>query len=364
MPQLILKIYRLIMATGLFLGMAAACASPIKTTTPVATPRVYTAPVGTPHWPLDDWSTSKPEMLGMDPDRLSELVEIIPRRAPKLSSLLIVRSGDIVLEQYFGGRKADEAKEVYSVTKSVIATLIGIAIDNGFIRGVDVSLSEFFPEQEPDNASPDKARLTLENILTMTTGYRWSEDDIDTLYNSPDWTQFMLDLPVEQPPGSQFNYCTGCSHLLSAVLQRATGMDAHAFARQFLFEPIGIRDSQWSGDTQGMPIGGWGLQLTPRDLARFGYLHLHQGMWDGRQVVSPKWVQTATKIHVLLEEGWGYGYQWWIRDSIQGYAALGMDGQMVAIIPAADLVVVFTAVEADHEVEFKMIEDYILPAVK
>ncbi len=363
MPQLILKICRLMAATALIVGMAIAC-TPRQPPAPAATQVVYTTPTGAARWPVDDWNSVEPETQGMDPERLSELVKILPKRLPKLSSLLIVRGGDIVLEEYFGGREPAEAKEIYSITKSVIASLIGIAIDNGFIRGVDMPLADFFPELTPGNASPEKEDLSLENVLTMTTGYRWSEDDIDTLYNSPDWTQYMLDLPVEQPPGSQFNYCTGCSHLLSAVLQRVTGMDAHAYARQFLFEPIGIRDSEWLGDSQGLPIGGSGLQLTPRDLARFGYLYLRKGIWDGRQVISPEWVETATRIHVPLEEGRGYGYQWWIRDSIQGYAALGMDGQMVAVIPAANLVVVFTAVEADHEVEFKLIEDTILPAVK
>jgi len=318
------------------------------------------------HWPEDAWPTAQPDARGLDPEQLAALAVDAPKRAPNISSLLVIRGGDLVMEQYYGGREAEDAIEIYSVTKSFISTLIGIAIDQGLIQGVDVPILSFFPGQEVKRPDPAKERLTLEQVLTMSTGLVWSENDINRLYNSPDWTQFMLDLPITEPPGSRFNYCTGCSHLLSAIIQQSSGMDSRDFARQFLFEPIGIREAGWLEDSQGLAIGGWGLQLTPRDMARLGYLYLRQGNWNGHQVVSEKWVQVATADHIAVGDNPNahYGYQWWVRPSMNGYAALGRGGQMIAVIPGKDLVVVFTANGVEHEVEYELIEAYVLPAVR
>jgi CubicO group peptidase (beta-lactamase class C family) len=174
----------------------------------------------------------------------------------------------------------------------------------------------------------------------------------------------MLDLSIVDPPGMRFNYCTGCSHLLTAIVEQATGMGALDFARQALFEPLGFESIEWQTDAQGIPVGGWGLQLTPREMARLGYLYLRGGRWKDQQVVSTQWVQVATTDQVAAEPGFGYGYQWWVRPSIQGYAAIGRGGQMVAVIPGKDLVVVFTSSSGDSDSLFKLIEDYVLPAVK
>ncbi len=362
----ILRISSVLLTMVLLAGCARV---PANTPAPAPSQAVEAPVLSTPgeiHWPGDDWPTAQPEARGLDPQRLAALAADAPQRAPNLSSLLVIRNGDVVLEQYYGSRSADDTLEIYSVTKSFISTLVGIAIDQGLIQGVEVPVLSFFPEREIDNPDPDKERLTLDQVLSMSTGFKWSEDDIDRLYTSPDWAQFMLDLPVVEPPGSRFNYCTGCSHLLSAIIQQSSGMETLAFARQYLFEPIGIRQVTWLSDSQGLAIGGWGLQLTPRDMARLGYLYLRQGNWDGRQVVSEKWVQAATSDHMAVGDNpkVRYGYQWWVRPSMNGYAATGRGGQMIAVIPDKDLVVVFTANGVDHEVEYKLIEEYLLPAVR
>lgn len=302
----------------------------------------------------------------MDPTRLANLAADAPQRAPGLLSVLVLRGGDLVLERYYGGAGPDIRREVYSVTKSFSATLIGIAIDRGNISGMDERVLDFFPNRPVSNPGPEKAAITLEDLLTMTSGLDWTEDDasIQTLYTSPDWVQHVLDLPIAEPPGIRFNYCTGCSHLLTAIIEQATGMSALDFARQGLFEPLGLEAAEWQTDAQGIPIGGWGLQLTPREMARLGYLYLRGGRWKDQQVVSTQWIQAATSAQVAAEPGYDYGYQWWVRPSIEGYAAIGRGGQMVAVIPGKDLVVVFTSTSGDSDTLFKLIEDYMLPAVK
>jgi CubicO group peptidase (beta-lactamase class C family) len=275
---------------------------------------------------------------------------------------MIVRHGQVALEQYFGSAGPNTRREIYSVTKSFMATLIGIAIDQGLIQDVNTPVLSFFPERSVQNPSPEKDSMTLKHVLTMSTGFRWSENDINRMYSSPDWTQFMLDLPVVEKPGTRFNYCTGCSHLLSAILAQATGMDARSFAEQFLFEPLGIRNAQWLTSSEGLPIGGWGLQLTTPDLARLGYLYLRRGVWDTRLLLSNYWIQAATFPYIQADAQQNYGYQWWIRPSIHGYAALGRDGQMIAVTAEKDMVIVFTAAGVDHDVEFNLIEKYIMPA--
>lgn len=316
-------------------------------------------------WPGDSWPEIPPLDAGMDAAKLQALVEAVPKRAPSLSSVMVTRSGQVVLEEYFGSTGEENGRQIYSITKSVIATLVGIALDQGLISSVDARVSEFFPEREFD--SPEWQSMTLEQVLMMSTGLKWTEDDLGSMHQSPEWTDFMLDLPVVETPGARFNYCTGCSHLLSAILSKATGMDAHEFARQYLFDPIGIRGEQWQEASEGLPIGGWGLRLTTRDLARLGYLYLRGGVWEGRQVVSSDWVQAAAATpHIAVGDNPKllYGYQWWQRPSINGYAALGRAGQMIAVIPEHELVVVFTASGTDHDSEFALIEEYILPAIQ
>ena len=186
------------------------------------------------------------------------------------------------------------------------------------------------------------------------------------MYQSGDWVQYMLDLPIQEQPGQQFRYCSGCSHLLSAIIQRRTGINTRDFAKQALFDPLGINSVTWEQDRQGIPIGGWGLQLTPRDMAKLGYLYLHDGMWDGQRIVSAAWVNAAVERHTATDSklGLGYGYQWWTYPACGAYAALGRDGQTIFVIPDLQLIVVTTAKVDGHEAIFKLIEQYIVPAVR
>jgi len=225
---------------------------------------------------------------------------------------------------------------------------------------------DFFPGQEFADLDEQKQAMTLEDVLTMRTGLDWNEGDpaYRDLYVSPDWVQHMLDMPMEAAPGSQFNYCSGCSHLLSAILQQTTGMNPRDFAEENLFAPLGMVAVDWERNPTGTPTGGWGLRLTPGEMAKLGYLFLHKGAWDGQQIVSAGWVEAATRSHTGTDGSLGYGYQWWIVPSLGAYTAMGLYGQTIMVIPESDLVIVVTAQMENHNKVFELIERYIAPAVK
>jgi CubicO group peptidase (beta-lactamase class C family) len=340
----------------------ASCSSPPITAVPAASPALGTAAV---YWPTEDWRTSSPEEQGMDSQRLEDMQGNIKAQRLDLHSLLVVRHGYLVSETYFGSYRQDTRHELYSVTKSFVSTLVGIAIDQRAIKGTDQRVLDFFPESSFDNPSEAKTGMTLEDVLTMRTGLDWEEGDpaYQSLYLSPDWVKYMLDKPMVQPPGSQFNYCSGCSHLLTAILQETTGKNPRDFAEENLFKPLGIKNAVWDTSSQGIPIGGWGLQITPREMAKLGYLYLHGGEWEGKQIVSAAWVENATQTQTATDSDLGYGYQWWTVPDLGAYAALGLYGQMIFVVPGADLVVVTTAEVPSHEEIFRLIEEYILPAI-
>jgi CubicO group peptidase (beta-lactamase class C family) len=302
----------------------------------------------------------------MDSQKLAQMLDAIEQQHLGFHSLLIVRHGYLVSETYFGSYQQDTRHPLYSCTKSFVSTLIGIALEQGHIAGTDQRVLDFFPGYTFANLDEPKKAMTLEDLLTMRSGLDWQEGDpaYRAMYQSPDWVQFMLDKPMAQSPGSQFNYCSGCSHLLSAVLQQTTGMNPRDFAEQYLFQPLGISNIEWDTDAAGIPIGGWGLQMTPRDMAKLGYLYLRNGQWDGQQVISAGWVENATRKHTETDGDLGYGYQWWTHPSLAGYTALGRYGQTIFVIPEADLVIVTTAELDNHDEIFRLIEQYILPAVQ
>jgi CubicO group peptidase (beta-lactamase class C family) len=310
------------------------------------------------------WRTATPESQGMDAQRLAALLETVQQERLNLHSLLIIRNGYLVSESYFGAYGPTTPHETYSCTKSVIATLIGIAIDQGQIAGVEEPLAALLPERS--FAAPQLAQMPLEHVLTMRTGLEWQDTDptFGAMYRSRDWVGFVLDRPVAQPPGTTFNYCSGCSHILSAVLQQNTGMNPRAYAEQYLFGPLGISNFSWESDPDGLPIGGWGLSLTPRDMAKLGYLYLQQGQWEGKQLVSSAWVAEATRKHTPSDGPLGYGYQWWTYPTGGAYAALGRYGQTIFVAPQQNLVVVTTAQLPNHDRIFELIETYVLPAVR
>jgi CubicO group peptidase (beta-lactamase class C family) len=366
----LLFLSRLILLAGLLAGCSRSPAPATPTVTPAVAPAstATSAPASAPsaYWPADAWRTSSPEEQGLDPQKLAQMLDAIQEQGLGFHSLLIIRNGYLVSETYFGANQADTRHELYSCTKSFVATLIGIAIDQGAIHGTDQRVVDFFPDRTFANPDSRKQAMTLDDLLTMRAGLDWQEGDpaYRPLFQSPDWLQYMLDMPMAQAPGSLFNYCSGCSHVLIAILQQATGKNPLDFARQTLFEPLGITKLNWDTASGGNPIGGWGLKLTARDMARLGYLYLRNGQWNGQQIVSAAWVENATRQHTEASGDLGYGYQWWTVPSLGGYAALGLYGQTILVVPGSDLVIVTTAQMDNHDKIFELIEEYILPAVQ
>ncbi len=263
-----------------------------------------------------------------------------------VDSLLILKNGYLIYESYPSGVfDANDKQHLYSSTKSVSSTLIGIAIDKGYIGGIDDYVVDFFPNRTIENMDSRKQAMTLEHLLTMTAGFQW-EDIVNyfIMIASSDWTQYVLDQPMVDSPGSSWNYNTGVSHLLSAILEQVTPNGALAFAEEFLFEPLGITDYNWALDPQGVPFGGAQLYLNARDMAKLGFLYLMEGKWENQQIISKKWImQTIRPSKVLpveMEPYIGYGYQWWVLFWGKVYSARGLYEQNIFVIPDIDMVVV------------------------
>jgi CubicO group peptidase (beta-lactamase class C family) len=340
--------------------------NPTATTQPLVM-ATNEAAAPTMYWPTEDWRSSMPEEQGMDGESLARMVAYIKQHSLNLHSLLVIRNGYLVSETYFGSYAQERQHELYSCTKSFVATLVGIAIQQGKIGGIEQKVLDFFPAMTYENSDARKQAMTLEDLLTMTSGLDWQEGNPAywALSQSNDWVKHMLDLPMREAPGEQFNYCSGCSHVLSGIIWQETGATTQKFAESNLFIWLGIEDYFWSVDARGNAVGGWGLQITPRQMAKLGYLYLHKGNWDGQQVVPAAWVEQATQAHVNTGQvDVEYGYQWWIFPDLGGYAALGLGGQMIFVAPELDLVVVTTAEMDGHAEILNLLKQYILPAAK
>lgn len=346
-------------------------ATPMLQPAPAASPRLESPSPPGDYWPTQDWRSSTPEEQGMDSHMLALMLEAVKQERLPLHSLLVIRNGYLVSETYFPPYGENSREELYSCTKSFIATLVGIAIDRGYIDSVQQPVLDFFGERSFENRDAAKQAMTVDDLLTMRSGLDWEEGDpaYQAMYQSPDWVKFVLDKPMREQPGGQFNYCSGCSHVLSAIIQERSGMNTRDFAQKELFEPLGITNMNWSVDSTGTPIGGWGLQITPREMAKLGYLYLHNGTWDGQQIVSAEWVKSATQTHTHTDspQAAGYGYQWWIYPSLNAYTALGRFGQTIFVAPDLNLLVVTSARLPDaegHEPIYDLIETYVVPAAQ
>ena len=316
-------------------------------------------------WPTKGWLTSTPSAQGMDGSRLDAALDAAQKKGLALHAVLVIRHGFVVKEKYFPPTDASSADEMYSCTKSFVSALVGIAIDKGYIAGVAQPALGFFPDRKFDTSDPRRQALKLEDLLTMSSGLDWTEGDpaYRQLYRtSRDWVKVILGLPMAAVPGKVFTYSSANSHILSAIIQEKTGMNTYDFACAQLFGPLGLKNPSWDRDPAGIPIGGWGLKLTPRDMAKLGYLYLHEGAWEGKQVVSSAWVRNSTRPHIPASGTLKYGYQWWISPQGGWFAALGRFGQCIFVVPSLDMVVVFTAKIDSNDPEAELLLKYIMPA--
>jgi CubicO group peptidase (beta-lactamase class C family) len=306
----------------------------------------------------------------MDSGLLADFVErMVADRG--IDSVTVVRNGYVVLDTVVYPFPEDTSHIIHSCTKSVVGTLIGIAIDRGLLAGVDVPVVELLAAVAPETIDDLKASMTVEDLLTMSAGlecrdsYLYDWRGLVEMQASDDWSAHVLALPMVEEPGARFEYCNGSSFLLSAILSEVTGKPASEFATEVLFEPLGITDFFWPASPGGITVGWGELVLRPSDMAKIGYLYLRNGEWDGDQLVPHVWIETATapQIHAgTLSDT--YGYQWWVDGA--GYVmAQGFGGQYIVVVPDHDLVVAFNSglVGERHSMPEELTAEYVLPAV-
>jgi CubicO group peptidase (beta-lactamase class C family) len=302
-------------------------------------------------WPTHGWTASTPEAQGLDSNVLAAAMETIRARHLPVHSLLIARHGRLVLDAYFAPFADGQMHEVYSVTKSVVSTLVGMAMHERRISDLRTPVVAMLPESEAAS-DPMKQRLTLAHMLTMTSGLdcrgNGSGNFLMAMEQSRHWTDFALGRQLVSAPGSTFAYCAGNMQVVSAVLTRALGESAADFARRELFEPLGIEQVSWASDRDGVSHGFSDLKMQPRDMAKLGLLWLHRGAWEGRQIVPASYLASAFTPHADVEQYVKYGYGMWIYP-YRGHAggapdveANGFGGQRIAVIPSQDMVVVIT----------------------
>jgi len=304
-----------------------------------------------------DWTVSTPQEHGLDPDGVADLYW----RAGQLESihsLLVVKDGDLVAEDYFNAGRPGQRALLQSATKSITGALVGIAIEEGCVPGVGETMMAYFPELTDRIRDARKSDITIEQLLAHRAGYAWEESSselLEMLYQGflPD-QMALVEVPLVRDPGSGHDYSNLSSHLLSVIVSRACETDLLDYANEHLFAPLGIEPGEWTQDWDGYRWGAGELHLRARDMARFGQLYLDEGTVDGEQVVPASWIEDSWTPYT--EDAWGnkvgdnfgrtaYGYQWWIIDAGPHtyYLAWGHGGQQIAVLPEQDMVVVVTA---------------------
>lgn len=337
--------------------------------------------------------------MGLDPALPAALDEAISRDLPFLNSLLIVKDGHLVYEDYFNGYDAADIHTQNSVTKSVLSALYGMAITDGIIPSLETTLGEALPTYFDGGGYGDLAGISLGDLLRMRSGIAFDEGQLENdlsaatqeggfdagiaFFTKRDIADYVLQSEVAHPPGEAWSYSSGDSNLLSAAFSALAGRALEDYATEKLFPTLGITNWDWIEDANGVNIGGIGLQLTPRDMAKFGFLFLNRGMWDGKQVIPSEWVYTSTHPQsegLFLGNGqtmpidW-YGMQWWtwkpdVFAGQRAIAAQGYAGQFVILLPDLDMIVVTTAdtlippdvSERQMALIYDLVMDVILPA--
>lgn len=294
-----------------------------------------------------EWKHDTAENHNMNNEKLENFYKEIGNHTD-IYGALVIKDDNIIGEYYKEGYNQDSIFTLQSCSKSVTSSLIGIAIDKGYIRDVNVPISEYFPEILESN-NQNLKEITIWHLLTHTSGLNmndtnnWNEWRI-----SENWIDYILSRGSKSKPGTRFDYSTGNSHLLSVILQKATGMTAYDFGKKYLFEPLGMESVKCELDPQGYSDGGNGFSMNIYDMAKFGRLFLNKGEWEGKQIISQNWIEESTKVQFDRKAGSAnYGYQWWVRtfgsQKYDAYFAQGHWGQFIFAIPEINLMVVFTS---------------------
>ena len=352
----------------------------------------------------DGWEVASLDSVGMDAAKFSKLLERLEQIGEhRIHGLLVVRNQKLVFEQYFPGEKfnlgqytgetgydRNDLHVLCSATKSVTSALMGIALDRGSVDSVERKTFDFFPEYASLAArEPAKGKMTIQHLLTMTSGLTYDDEslpyadrnnDMNRFYSSSDPIGFLLERPLFAEPGTVFDYANCNTNILGEIIRKTTNKRVDEFAKEYLFDPLGILEHQWQTVRGDILLCSGDLHLKPRDMAKFGLLFLNRGEWRGKRVVSSDWCDVSTAVflnpsHFDKNFSWadGYGYQWWHKTYDAGarfhpsFFASGWGGQNIIVIPDLEMVIVTTAgnwFEAEALSPFKIVSDYIIPAVR
>lgn len=350
----------------------------------------------------DNWTVSTPDKEGMDLEIIKQAIPKITNDYENIDGIVVLRHGKLIVDEYFNGYDSEKPHKVFSITKSIVGALIGIAIEQGHLKTEDDSIKNYMGDYLT-NKNPSLRNLTVKHILTMTTGLDWVElgDKNSQGLKVPftnDWIEFVLSQSINSTPGTTFNYSSGNAMLLAPIIKNSTGIQADKFADEHLFSPLGIKNYEWvkmsefwtkteDGEIPGVeepkslkydtvfsefPSTGSGLKMRPRDIAKFGQLYLNNGQWDGKQILTEGWIKKSTQSHFNNKE---YGYLWRLTEydfndkKISCYYGTGFGLQKLYVFPTLDLVVVLTQQnyrrmpKGEKETQ-DIINNYILRSVK
>jgi len=327
------------------------------------------------------WEVALLEDVGVRKDQITHLMrDILEEKFKNIHSVLLVRNGKLVLEEYFHGNNRETLHEIRSATKSIGSVLTGIAIDRGFIDSANETIYPYFKSYEPAGKWDAKVRdVTLKSLLTMTSGYACNDHGSKkfqcerNMYKADDWVAYAVNLPMAHQPGEHWAYNSASLWLVGEIISKTSGMTIPEFADKYLFEPMGIQEFKWGFSPKGRAWLAGNAKMRPRDMAKFGYMLLNDGRWKQNQIVSKKWIAESTREYVRAHGGaYGYGFLWWRGQTIvenqiiETIAALGNGGQQIHIFPKLKLVAVFTGGNYNSDFSAQpadMLIKYIIPAV-
>ena len=325
----------------------------------------------------DGWKTQNLKSTTFDTTLLYAFFDQLVKENHRLHSVLLVKKNRLIIDEYFNGYNPRKLHDLRSTTKSIKSILLGIAIDNGIIDDIDDPISKYLKNHKPEkNLDERKDEITIRHLITMSAGWdcndwdKKSKGQEDRVYKKEDWIQYTLDLPMINKPGEVSNYCSMGVIIMTEIISQASGLTIDTFADKFLFNPMGIENQKWDHTSKKEVIpSGKRLYMAPRDLAKIGQLVLNKGSWNGKQIVSERWVEAATTTKTNIT-GVEYGYLWWNipfqlnERTLISKTATGNGGQYIIVIPELDIVAVFTGGaynSQDDKLAFAIMNNILLP---
>ena len=305
---------------------------------------------------------SPPEAQGVSSAQIRKFIEAADQKVNSMHSFMLVRHGHVVAEAWWAPESPDKPHILWSLSKSFTSTAVGLAVAEGKLS-IDDQVLKFFPEDAPPEPSNNLKSMRIRDLLTMNAGH---QDELNWR-EAKHWAKAFLAHPVPHKPGTHFRYNTPATYMLSAIVQKVTGQTVLEYLTPRLFEPLGVQQPTWETSPQGTSIGGYGLYLRTKDIAKFGQLYLQKGRWKGKQLIPAKWIERATSKQVSNgsdpTKDWdqGYGFQFW-RCRHNAYRGDGKDGQFCIVLPEQDAVIAITANTGDMQGELNIVWDKLLPA--